>query len=140
MWWFLWELLVCGNFSHELLIFGGFFMQIVSMRGFFMHIVSFRIAFSMKKGYVCVWGACKNVWILRVWFLKSKSIKANKCPRLPYFTLLMLGLTVGLTVDSYPFNFAVTLCRFGNPCESWKKILEGERLSKPSDVSWLFFQ
>ena len=71
--------------------------------------------------------------------MKSKSIKANKCPRLPYFTLLMLGLTVGLTVDSYPFNFAVTLCRFGNPCESWKKILEGERLSKPSDVSWLFF-
>ena len=35
-----------------------------------------------------VWWTCKNVWILRVWFLKSRSIQAKKCPGLPYFTLL----------------------------------------------------
>ena len=74
------ELLVCDGFSLELLACCGYFMHIVSMWWFFIHIVSFRIIFSMKGGYVYVWWTCKNVWVLRVCFLKSKSIQAKNAP------------------------------------------------------------
>ena len=53
-----------------------------------------------------------------------------------YFLLLqveqfneMLSLTVGLTVDGYLLNVAISLCLFENPCRSWKEILGEETLS-----------
>ena len=74
----------------------------------FMNINAFRNFISMKIGYLRVFmsiNAFKNSflyekvrmfgeWVLNVWnlfvhFLKSKSIQANKCLRLPYLTLLM---------------------------------------------------
>ena len=33
----------------------------VKMCEFFMYIVAFKIIFSMKRGYVYVWGRCENV-------------------------------------------------------------------------------
>ena len=36
----------------------------------------------MKRGYVYVWGTSKNVWVLRVCFLKSKSIKAKNVEKM----------------------------------------------------------
>ena len=37
----------------------------------------------MKRGYVHVWGTCKNLLVLHVSFLKSEIIQANKCPGYP---------------------------------------------------------
>ena len=42
-----------------------------------MQIASFKIIFGMKRGYAYVWGTCKDVLVLRVCFLKSKSIQAK---------------------------------------------------------------
>ena len=38
----------------------------------------------------------------------------------------MLELAVGLAFEGWPLNFAISLCLFENPCESWKKILAEE--------------
>ena len=68
----------------------------VKMCEFCGYIVAFKIIFSMEKGYVYVWGTCKNVWVLQVFILKSKSIQAKKCPRIICFTLLAKTWNSGL--------------------------------------------
>ena len=92
MWCFLWALLVCDSFLCILLVCDGFLYILLVCDGFFMHIVSVKIIFSMKRGYVYVWGTCKNAWVLRVCFLKSKSIQATKWPRTVYLQLLILEI------------------------------------------------
>ena len=157
---FLWELLVCGGFSHEIFVCDGFFMHIVSIQcffmhivsmrwffyadllylivflcillvcdGFFMHIISFRIIFSMKRGYVYVWGACRNMWVLRVCFLKSKSIQANKCPRLPYFTLLTFSeITQSVAIQS---TFAMS---FLDNLSQWNKLVRKSQTANMTEM------
>ena len=98
--WFL-----CDGFSYELLVCYGFFMQIVSMRLLFMHIVSLRIIFSMKRGYVYVWETCKNVWVLQVCFLKSKSIQAKK-----YLRLLVCDGFLGILLVCGGFSYGLLVC------------------------------
>ena len=48
-----------NGFSYELLVCDGFLCILLVCDGFFIHIVAFKIIFSMKTGYVYVWG--KNV-------------------------------------------------------------------------------
>ena len=50
-----------------------------------MHIVAFKIIFGMKRGYVYVWGTCKNVWVLWVCFLKSKYTSKKNGKNVPDF-------------------------------------------------------
>ena len=58
---FLWELLVCDGF-HENCLYNGFSYELLVCDGFF------KIIFSMKRCYVYVWGTCKNVWVLWLFF------------------------------------------------------------------------
>ena len=51
----------------------------------------------------------------------------------------MLWLTVGLTVDGWPLNIAISLYLFEIPCKSWKKILKKEMLNMTWHVSWVFW-
>ena len=92
MWWFFIQIVSMWWFFKHSVSMRWFFIQLVSMRWFFIHIVSVKIIFSMKRGYVYVWGTCKNVWVLRVCFLKSKSIQATKWPRTVYLQLLILEI------------------------------------------------
>ena len=50
----------------------------------------------------------------------------------------MLWLTVGLTVDGYALNVAISPCLFENPSKSCKKLLEGETLRITWDLSWMY--
>ena len=86
--WFLIQIVSMRWFFIQMVNMWWFFMHILSMWWFFMRTVAFKIIFSVKRGYAYIWGTCKNVWVLRVCFSKSKSMQAKKCPRLPYFTLL----------------------------------------------------
>ena len=104
---FSYELLACNSF-YENCLYNRFFIQIVSMWWFlcillvcdvFLYIflllnMKSEIIFSMKRGYVYVWGTCKNVWVLWVCFLKSKSIQAKKCLKTVYLQLLNVCMYV----------------------------------------------
>ena len=92
MWWFFIQIVSMWWFFKHIVSRRWFFIQLVSMRWFFIHIVSVKIIFRMKRGYVYVWGTCKNAWVLRVCFLKSKSIQATKWPRTVYLQLLILEI------------------------------------------------
>ena len=103
------KLLVCDGFSFELLACGVFLCILLVCDGFFMHIVSFKfifmsfagmlfnviinvIIFLVWKGVMGMFEGWVKMWVLRVFFLKSKSVQSKKCPRWLYFTLLLLLL------------------------------------------------
>ena len=83
-----------------------------------MHVVAFKFFFGMKRAYVYVWWTCEKVWVLRVCFLKSKRMQANKrkkCPRLLvcdsflYILLVCGGFSYGLLVGN-SFLYILLVC------------------------------
>ena len=85
---FLYRLLVSDGSLYRWLICDGFLSILLVCDGFLCVLLLLKLFLVWKGGYVYVWRTCKNVWVLRVCFSKSKNIQVKKCPRLPYFTLL----------------------------------------------------
>ena len=68
---FSYELLACDGFYKNCL-FNGFSHELLVCDSFLYRLFLLKLFFSMKRGYVCVWEACKIVWVLWVCFLKYK--------------------------------------------------------------------
>ena len=68
-----------------------------------MYISAFKIIFSMKRGYVYVWGKRKNVLVLRVCFLKSKSTQAKNAQKVRqnrlFTTIQDISLSLSLSIN-----------------------------------------